>query len=489
MSYHSPIQNHDPSDRITREFLEYLNEDTLYLSDNTDKSLRKSASDSILSTQSFSSIEIPDSIKNSLFEMGYDRLSKNQIESIPRIQKGDSLMYKSDSGTGKTISFVVGTLSSVHLSKNAHTSTNREEYLNNESNNEQISGSNVSEMEDTKPDIVVISPTLELNDQIASVYQSVGFSSGITVRNVKRGDRVTLLRENVLVGSPHAIANTLRSLRIKNVPILVIDEADVVLSPDKMGTVTFQILSNVQFNQYLFFSATYSQEIRNMINKNCKSVIDMTNIEKTIPMNIRLYHLVLNQQSMNEMNHQQTDDQSEKKEEVLNMLYSILNIGQSIIFVNTKKKADRLHSFFTNDLHKVSVLHGDLEITDRKNVTDSFRNGETKILITTDVFSRGIDIPSVNLVINYDLPVSMNKPDISTYIHRIGRCGRFGRNGFVVDLITNKEDSYILKCITDSINKPSQPIQFDSIYRVAQQSIQNDNNGLNNSAHEWTQDN
>lgn len=436
-------QDEKHKEQIATEFLQYLNEDTKEIAPilnkevGNDKNVLLDSQTVMLSQTDFKNFNLPESIKNSLYNLGFDKLSKNQIKSIPEIQNGKSMMYKSDSGTGKTISFVVGTLSQI---------------IGNDGNLVEKSG--------MFPKIVVISPTIELNQQIANVFESVG-SPAVSVKLTKRGERINFLRSDVLIGSPHSIANTLRSLRIKNVKTLIIDEADVVLDPENMGTMTAQILRNVKFEQYLFFSATYSEDIRKLILQSCPDIIDQSNTAQTIPDGIKLYHIETPQQTQN------NSEQSKQKEEILNTLFTVLNIGQAIIFVNTKRKAGILSEFFRSDLHKVSVLHGDLDVNERNSISNEFRRGETRILITTDLFSRGIDIPAVNLVINYDLPVNFNKVDVSTYIHRIGRCGRFGRRGFVIDFVSSSDDLYILDTIKQSIGKESQKLDLHALENVA----------------------
>lgn len=132
-------------------------------------------------------------------------------------------------------------------------------------------------------------------------------------------------------------------------------------------------------------------------------------------------------------------DGEQNKFEVLCELYGLLTIGSSIIFVRTRDTADKVAAGMIREGHKVSVLHGNLENDVRDRLIDDFREGRSKVLITTNVLARGIDIASVSMVVNYDVPVDKdNRPDPSTYLHRIGRTGRFGRVGVSVSFIHDR---------------------------------------------------
>ena len=124
------------------------------------------------------------------------------------------------------------------------------------------------------------------------------------------------------------------------------------------------------------------------------------------------------------------------KFEVLLQIYELLTIGQSIIFTRRRDTADKIARRLTESGHTVFSLHGKLEAEERDSVMDAFRSGKVKVLITTNVIARGIDILQVNLVINYDMPLDgQGKPDAETYLHRIGRTGRFGRTGISINFV------------------------------------------------------
>jgi len=143
-----------------------------------------------------------------------------------------------------------------------------------------------------------------------------------------------------------------------------------------------------------------------------------------------------------------------QKEEILSVIYGLLSVSQSMIFVARRDVADRLGRKMTNEGHKVIVLHGKFEGDERDQVMDDFRSGKAKVLITTNVLARGIDVLQVNLVINYDIPLDgEGRPDPETYLHRIGRTGRFGRVGVAINFVHDKKSYNDMKVIEKYFGK------------------------------------
>jgi ATP-dependent RNA helicase DDX19/DBP5 len=142
------------------------------------------------------------------------------------------------------------------------------------------------------------------------------------------------------------------------------------------------------------------------------------------------------------------------KLEFLADIYSLLTIGQSIIFVETKKSADMVHRTLSDAGYTCSVLHGSIEPEMRDITMAAFRNGESNVLITTNVLARGVDVDNVCLVINYDPPTDRaGEPDFETYLHRIGRTGRFGRKGTAISLVDDQRSIEILARIEQHFSK------------------------------------
>lgn len=135
-------------------------------------------------------------------------------------------------------------------------------------------------------------------------------------------------------------------------------------------------------------------------------------------------------------------------------IYSLLTIGQSIIFVETKRSADVVHRTLSDAGYTCSVLHGSIEPEMRDMTMEAFRNGESNVLITTNVLARGVDVDNVCLVINYDPPTDQHgQPDFETYLHRIGRTGRFGRKGTAINLVDDMKSLHVLTMIEQHFSK------------------------------------
>jgi len=129
-------------------------------------------------------------------------------------------------------------------------------------------------------------------------------------------------------------------------------------------------------------------------------------------------------------------------------IYSLLTIGQSIVFVGTKRAADAIHKTLSEGGYSCSVLHGTVENMERDATMEAFRKGESNVLITTNVLARGVDVENVCLVVNYDVPTDKNgDPDFETYLHRIGRTGRFGRKGSAINLVDDQKSIEVLAAI------------------------------------------
>ena len=218
--------------------------------------------------------------------------------------------------------------------------------------------------------------------------------------------------------------------------VFVLDEADNMLEAQGLGDQAIRVKKALPRGvQLVLFSATFPTEVREYAER---LVPDANSLE-------------LKQEELNVDGIKQLymDCRSEQhKFEVLCELYGLLTIGSSIIFVEKKETADVLYGKMKKEGHTVSVLHGGLDNTDRDRLIDDFREGRSKVLITTNVLARGIDIASVSMVVNYDMPTDKyGKPDPSTYLHRIGRTGRFGRVGVSISFIHDRRSYDILMAI------------------------------------------
>eukprot|EP00163_Fabomonas_tropica_P007734 TRINITY_DN1740_c4_g1_i1.p1 TRINITY_DN1740_c4_g1~~TRINITY_DN1740_c4_g1_i1.p1 ORF type:complete len:262 (+),score=85.53 TRINITY_DN1740_c4_g1_i1:196-981(+) len=233
--------------------------------------------------------------------------------------------------------------------------------------------------------------------------------------------------------------------------MFVLDEADVMLDQQGLGDQTIKIKKTLPKDvQVLLFSATYAKRVREFATKVVPnpSIITVKR-EKLSVSGIRQFYIKCGTE--------------EQKLQLLGDIYAFLTIGSSIIFVQTRKAAQHIHKVMTDDGHTVSLLHGaDMETSERDRTLDNFRLGKTKVLITTNVLARGIDIMSVTLVVNYDVPVDrQGNADPETYLHRIGRSGRFGRKGVAINLIDNQKSMDVLNEIAAHFKKEIKEIPND----------------------------
>lgn len=170
-------------------------------------------------------------------------------------------------------------------------------------------------------------------------------------------------------------------------------------------------------------------------------------------------------------------DSEEHKYDVLLELYGLLTIGQSIIFCKRRDTADKIAQKMQAEGHSVASLHGALTPEERDRVIDSFREGKSKILLTTNVIARGIDISQVNMVVNYDMPLdSKGRPDPETYLHRIGRTGRFGRVGVSINFTHDRRSWEEMNAIQQYFGKPMIKVPTDDLEeleRVVKDALKN----------------
>ncbi|RDX57077.1 P-loop containing nucleoside triphosphate hydrolase protein [Lentinus brumalis] len=321
------------------------------------------------------------------------------------------MIGQSQSGTGKTAAFVLTMLSRVDYSIN-------------------------------KPQALCLAPSRELARQIMSVVVTMGkFTEVQTEYAIKESlpKNATKVTAHVVVGTPGTMTDLIRRKVIDTsaVKVFVLDEADNMLDKDGLGEQTLRVKNMLPKNQVqiILFSATFPDHVRNFANKFAPNAnkIELKRNELSVD-NIRQFYM----DCKNE----------DHKYEVLVSLYQLLTIGQSIIFCQHRHTADRISQRMTAEGHKVASLHGAKDATERDAIIDGFREGKEKVLITTNVIARGIDILQVNMVVNYDLPLMAERdaaghrgdlhPDIETYIHRIGRTGRFGRKGISINFVHDK---------------------------------------------------
>ncbi|CAG8565945.1 13141_t:CDS:2 [Funneliformis caledonium] len=376
--------------------------------------------DPILSVTTFEDLKLNENLLKGIYEMGFTKPSKIQAKALPLLIKTppQNMIGQSQSGTGKTAAFVLTMLSRIDF--------------------------------DLKSlQALCLAPSRELARQIMvevlkmAKYTPVMTAEAIRESNVKsyttgKSRNEEFAEAQLIVGTPGTVYDLFRRRIInKNtIKIFVLDEADNMLDQQSLGDQSIKIKNMMPKDcQIVLFSATYSREVRSFA-------------ERFAP-NANQFSLKVEELSVKTISQFYMDCKNEQhKFQVLDDLYTLLTIGQSIIFVQKRDTADIIARRMTENGHKVINLHGGLSANERDHVMDGFRRGDAKVLITTNVLSRGIDVLQVNLVINYDLPTdATGKPDFETYLHRIGRTGRFGRTGVSINFVHDANSWEVVKSI------------------------------------------
>jgi len=337
-----------------------------------------------------------------IYNYGYEKPSPIQRVAIkPIIDKRD-VVIQSHSGTGKTATFIIGLL--------------------------QLMDQNIHE-----PQCIVISNTRELADQTYKVFKQLSLYTDIKCNLCIGGDlqhkyTTDSIKEQVIIGTPGRISDLLNKniINKENIRLIIIDEADDVLSNSFRKQIKKIFQQIPKECQVVLVSATIPPEMSSLLEHimkpNYMSIL-VKDDELTLD-GIKQFYIHIDEQY---------------KLSALMDLYKYMDIGQAIVYCNKKNKADELKYALMEKDFSTSILHGDLMQKEREEIMIDFRSGKTRLLITTDILSRGIDIQQVSLVINFDMP---KYPQ--TYIHRIGRSGRFGRKGSAINFVTKKERNILI---------------------------------------------
>ena len=372
-----------------------------------------------------------------IFDYGFQSPSKIQNLTIKNIFDGYDIIAQSQSGTGKTGAFTIGALSVVdptqHHPQVLIMATTRELAT-------QIHFviSNISKHMNIKIELAIGGTQIVSH---SSVSRSESDRAGVSHSSVSRSesDRVRVSRSNVsrsrdpynhirtahiIIGTPGRIFDYInrKAFDPKKLSMFIMDEADALLKDDFIDQIKDIYSTLDSACQVIIFSATYTDEILEI----AESITQEP--RKKILMKYEELSLYLIKQYKVEVRYENI------KYSTLADLYTKLQIGQCIIFVNSINTANILEKKLIKDGFGVSKIHGELTTEQRTSILKDFRLGLSRVLIATDVLSRGIDIEQIGIVINYDLP-----RDFAQYIHRIGRSGRFGKIGVAINFITNND--------------------------------------------------
>lgn len=382
---------------------------------------RRNPKSPLHSVKTFEALNLKPALLKGVYAMGFNAPSKIQETALPTLlaDPPQNMIAQSQSGTGKTAAFVLAMLSRVDTQK-------------------------------AYPQVLCLSPTYELALQTGEVASRMSqFAPELTIRYAVRGEEIprgSQLGDHIIIGTPGKVLDwslKYRFFDLKKIRVFVLDEADVMIATQGHQDQSIRVHKNLsQDCQVMLFSATYD-----------KDVMDFA--ENIVP-NPVIFRLRREQESLDNIHQYWLDCPTEQsKYHAISNIYGVITIGQAMIFCQTRKTASWLAEKMISDGHAVSLLSGELSVEDRIKVLDRFRDSYEKILITTNVMARGIDISQVTLVVNFDLPVDANgKADCETYLHRIGRTGRFGKVGFAFNMVDSPKSLEILRNIEAHFRKP-----------------------------------
>ena len=360
--------------------------------------MSQSDNQDVQSNISFNDLNLQAPLTKVLTELGYEKPSPIQEASIPVIQSGADLIGMAQTGTGKTAAFALPVLGKIDL-KNKN------------------------------PQVLVLAPTRELAIQVAEAFKSYakyldgfnvlpiygGQSFSIQLKQLQRGPQV-------IVGTPGRIMDHMRRGKINwdDLHTLVLDEADEMLRMGFIDDVEWILDQTPDNRQVALFSATMPKEIRRVADKFLNDPQEIKIKTKTTTA------VTITQQYISVNNHHKMD--------VLSRILEVEESDAVIIFVRTKTATLELADKLNARGYSAAAINGDMQQSAREQTIEKLKNGKLDILIATDVAARGLDVPRISHVINYDIT-----QDVESYVHRIGRTGRAGREGTAILFVTPRE--------------------------------------------------
>jgi len=352
--------------------------------------------------ESFDGMDLPEELLRGIYAYGFEKPSAIQQRAIRPTILGRDLIAQAQSGTGKTATFAVGTLAKLDPS--------------------------VQECQS-----LILAPTRELAQQIQKVVIALGDYMKVKVHACVGGtavrDDIRTLQGGVhiVVGTPGRVGDMInrRALRLDSIQQFFLDEADEMLSRgfrDEIYNIFKYLPETVQV---CLFSATMPLEVMEVTGRFMRDPVRILVKKDELTLEgIKQFYIAV--------------EREDWKLDTLCDLYETLTITQAIIYCNTRRKVDWLQEHMVKRDFTVSCMHGDMDQRERDIIMREFRSGSSRVLITTDLLARGIDVQQVSLVINFDLPTNREN-----YIHRIGRSGRFGRKGVAINFITDGDIRYL----------------------------------------------
>lgn len=354
----------------------------------------------------FTDFPLIPSLQSTLQQKSLTHPTEIQQLVIPRLLERKSVVGIAETGSGKTLSFVLPIL---HLLKSM-----------------EIEGNKVTE--EGSPRALVLVPTRELGEQVSKVFKLLTHDTRMRVRTVLGGTAMAVAKENlkgcleVLVATPGRLEQMIarRQVQLDDLQILVLDEADVMVDPGFLRVAEKILMACPSKIQLALFSATFSADVQKLVSEMFEGIeIVRTNRSEQLPMGLQTKNMTV------------VDG---KRWPLLKKILSEKQDGSVLIFTNTREQCDELAKKLKKDEFKFLIYRGEMDKVERRKNLKEFLNGNIKVLISTDLASRGLDVEQIDCVINYHMP-----SHLENYIHRVGRTARAGRSGLAINLITERD--------------------------------------------------
>jgi len=353
--------------------------------------------------ETFDDMGLQESLLRGIYAYGFERPSAIQQRAIVPLSRGHDIIAQAQSGSGKTATFSIGILQKLGAPG-------------------------------ADPQALIVAPTRELAQQINGVFSMLGDYMGVRtvslIGGTAVGDSIRALERgvDVAIGTPGRMFDmvTKRKLRVDGVHTFCVDEADEMLSQgfsEQMYELFRFLPRDVQV---ALFSATLPPEVLDISKQFMRDPVRiLVKAEELTLQGIKQFYVALEDERF--------------KLDTLCDLYDTISVAQSIIFCNTRRSVEWLGQEMERRDFTVSVIHSEMGQRERDLVMRAFRGGSTRVLIATNLLARGLDVQQVSLVLNYDLP-----RDTESYIHRIGRSGRFGRKGVAINFLTRRDQHLLV---------------------------------------------
>jgi len=355
---------------------------------------------------SWDELELKPNILRGIFGYGFEKPSPIQQRAIRPIIEGKDLIAQAQSGTGKTATFTIGALERVNI---------------NESSTQ----------------VLILSPTRELSTQTSKVITEIGsFINGLKIQTLFGGASIEDVSSfssknipHIICGCPGRVYDMMRRERIssRTIKLIILDEADEMLSAGFKEQVynIFQYLNSEV--QVCLFSATLPDGINSIVQKIMRNPVRICVKREQLTLEgISQYYIAV--------------DDDRQKYVTLKHIFSFINLSHTIIYCNSIKRVQDLYEAMCEDNFPVCRIHSNMDKSARDRAFNDFRSGNTRFLISSNVTARGIDIQQVSVVVNFDLSKCVH-----TYLHRIGRSGRWGRKGVGINFITRRDITQLKK--------------------------------------------